>query len=1188
VQATFLLGPAGSGKTHRCLAEIRADLLASAAGLPLVLIAPKQATFQLERQLLADASLPGYTRLQILSFERLAEFVLAEFAAVPPQLLDEAGRVMVLRALLAQKQKELKIFRATARLPGFAQQLSLLLRELQRHRHSPETLGALAANLNPPSQVGDKLSDLSLLLRAYLDWLKQHHVQDADGLLDLATEALTSRLPSAIRHSPIRLSGLWLDGFAEMTPQELEFLAALAPYCARATLAFCLEGAPEEDSAWFSTWALVSRTWRNCRRRLAALPGCKVAVEVLERRPGRGRFADNVALAHLEEHWTRPAEFTSETIAAAPASASAPGSPATSSAQFELEFEQAPTREHVFFPELKESIRVAVCPNPESEATLAAREILRHVRAGGRYRDCAILLRSLENHHDAVRRVFERFQIPFFLDRREPVAYHPLAELTRYALRTVALGWEHDDWFGALKTGLIRADEDDLDRLENEALARGWKGDAWQRPVKIASAESLEKWLERLRQQLVPPFQQLSERLAAGPAASPRQPTGPQMAAALREFWNRLRVEETLEKWSAGDADSTARRTAPGALHASVWDQMQSWLDNVALAFPLEALLLRDWLPILEAGLAGLTVGIVPPALDQVLVAAIDRSRNPELQLAIVAGLNESIFPAGPVISGLLTETDRQQLEARGVALAPNKRIQLGHERYYGYVAFTRASKRLVVTCAARDRSDTPLNPSLFLGHLQRLFPGLEPETVAPGTDWRAAEHCSEMVAPLLASLAPGQSEAARPLPPSILELLKSLPVFGPVLQKHRQLAATSATASLPSPLAEQLYGGELRTSVSALEEFAACPFKYFAARGLRAEERREFEADPRTCGDFQHRILEQFHRELEQAGQRWRELSPAEASERIGRIGEELLPLYRDGLFLADQTRRFAAGVLIAGTQCLIETLAAWMPQYGFDPYRVEVNFGLEPPDLPPWRIELDAGRMLVLRGRIDRIDLCRPEGSAVALAVVIDYKSRPRSLDAIKLQHGLELQLLSYLGVLQRFENAGGAPGLPALVPAGGFYVSLKPKRGWGKSREEARANSGQAIRRGFQHSGRFNANWLKFFDNRNESKGDQFKYAIKKKGGFAKRGNDALDGPAFQRLLAEVANHLRRFGNAIYGGDVSVAPFRKGSETACDFCDFRPVCRFDSWVQPYRVLGSTRNPAEARELEARSESP
>src|SRR5439155_22792568 len=91
---------------------------------------------------------------------------------VPQRILDEEGRVMVLRALLAQKQEVLKIYRATARLPGFAQQLSLLLREFQRHQHSPEKLFALATEIHSPPQLPDKLHDLASLLRAYRDRLK--------------------------------------------------------------------------------------------------------------------------------------------------------------------------------------------------------------------------------------------------------------------------------------------------------------------------------------------------------------------------------------------------------------------------------------------------------------------------------------------------------------------------------------------------------------------------------------------------------------------------------------------------------------------------------------------------------------------------------------------------------------------------------------------------------------------------------------------------------------------------------------------------------------------------------------------------------------------------------------------------------------------------------------------------------
>src|SRR5205807_5456828 len=115
-------------------------LSVSQEGAPLLLIAPKQTTYQLERQFLEYASIPGYTRLFVLSFERLAHFLFRSAGKTSPRLLDEEGRVMVLRGLLARNRDKLRIFRASSKLNGFARQLSDALRELQRQQVTPENL----------------------------------------------------------------------------------------------------------------------------------------------------------------------------------------------------------------------------------------------------------------------------------------------------------------------------------------------------------------------------------------------------------------------------------------------------------------------------------------------------------------------------------------------------------------------------------------------------------------------------------------------------------------------------------------------------------------------------------------------------------------------------------------------------------------------------------------------------------------------------------------------------------------------------------------------------------------------------------------------------------------------------------------------------------------------------------------
>ena len=172
---------------------------------------------------------------------------------------------------------------------------------------------------------------------------------------------------------------------------------------------------------------------------------------------------------------------------------------------------------------------------------------------------------------------------------------------------------------------------------------------------------------------------------------------------------------------------------------------MNAWLDNVALAFSDEALPLREWLPILEAGLANLTVGVIPPALDQVLIGAIDRARNPDLKLALVLGVNESVFPAAPAAPMILTDADRDELSQRAGATGPDLRERLARERYLGYIACTRASEKLVVTFSRHDADGKTLNPSPFIAHLRRIFPGLEIEEFNGDMKLDSAEHISEI-----------------------------------------------------------------------------------------------------------------------------------------------------------------------------------------------------------------------------------------------------------------------------------------------------------------------------------------------------------------------------------------------------------------------------------------------------------
>jgi ATP-dependent helicase/nuclease subunit B len=210
-----------------------------------------------------------------------------------------------------------------------------------------------------------------------------------------------------------------------------------------------------------------------------------------------------------------------------------------------------------------------------------------------------------------------------------------------------------------------------------------------------------------------------------------------------------------------------------------------------------------------------------------------------------------------------------------------------------------------------------------------------------------------------------------------------------------------------------------------------------------------------------------------------------------------------------------------------------------------------------------------VLLRGRIDRVDICELPGESGALAVVVDYKSSNKTLSPVRLRHGLQLQLLSYLGVLKNAPDLTHFLGKATVDPIGVFYISLKPQRLISDTRQEGLGVAEGQTQEAYRHQGRFIRSHLAFLDSRGATKGDQFVYSKNKDGEFSARGNQGLTPAAFAELQVQVAAHLTQFGRQIYNGRLEPSPYQIKQERACDFCEFRSVCRFDPWTDSFRIL-------------------
>ena len=92
----FVIGRAGTGKTHYCVEAVRNGLRQDPIDGPrLILLVPEQAGLQMERAILEPPDIPAAHRAECLSFRRLACKVL-ETTGMPSRfVLSEPARAMI-------------------------------------------------------------------------------------------------------------------------------------------------------------------------------------------------------------------------------------------------------------------------------------------------------------------------------------------------------------------------------------------------------------------------------------------------------------------------------------------------------------------------------------------------------------------------------------------------------------------------------------------------------------------------------------------------------------------------------------------------------------------------------------------------------------------------------------------------------------------------------------------------------------------------------------------------------------------------------------------------------------------------------------------------------------------------------------------------------------------------------------
>lgn len=1153
----IISGRAGTGKTTRIHQEIIEDLKANPLGPPLFIIVPDQMSFSTEYDLTNKYDVQGIMRAQVLTFKRLAWFILQETGGIAKDRIDSFGYRMLIRRILEEHKEQFTLFRQAAGKRGFTQEVEMLLREFSQFDITSDSIVSLIESLElakASNTLIAKMKDFQIILRELEDKIGDSYV-DGEGFYPILVEQLKNS-------QKIREAHIYIDGFVMFTKREFSIVQQLLALAKQVTvvLPFDEVNAAAEPEALFHRAAfsydkLINEAFEN-----------GIEVEPRIHLDHQFRFTNN-DLKHVERNFHAPI-FTSQ--------------------------------------QADGNVQIIEGANRRAEIQGIAREIKRLVTEEGlRYQDIGVMYRQADVYDPIISTTFTQYNIPFFSNEKRPMLHHPLIELTRSALEGIQSNWQYEPIFRSVKTDLFfpldvdrHVVREKIDQLENFVIAKGIVGNRWKdenswiykrfrtlervKSVQTDAELAMEKLLFEARDMIRTPLVQLEQALK-------QAKNGLAMATAIYQFVEELHVYEKLQQLKEQELEGAAFEYA--SEHDQVWNGWVNVLDQFVIMFGEQEISLEETIQILDEGFDSLQFAGVPPAIDEITVATVEYSRFDNMKVVFIIGVNDGVYPMRIDKEGLISDAEREYFEAIDYELAPNSKSKLLQEAFLMYRAISSPTDRLYVTYPSADEESKGLLPSLYINRMHKLFEVngkktlphhivlIDPiEEMDEDKVLSYLRHPSPSVAYLTMQLK--HAEITQQLAPewnALQAFYERDSVWNEILQAvTKPLYKKNVAEALTENNTIALYGEQLQASVSRVEKFFRCPFSHFTSYGLRLEERAEYKLETFAMGDLFHEALRTILTSKEEPPKTYIEcLRQARETVEplVGIFSYRILESNARYTYIKEKLIRVVARTLFALTEHAKVTK--------FQPIVHEKPFGKrddkstteEENALPGLEIELENNRKMILRGQIDRIDAYE-EDNQVFLRVV-DYKSSSRELDINEIYHGLSLQLLTYLDVA--LKNA--AQLLPntekniILAPAGMLYVHVHDPLIRLEEYVDEQVREMQRLEK-YRMNGLVTSELdvLEAMDTNllENKKSNVIPVSVTSKGalGAYSKVVDADSMPALQQFVIE--KH-KEAGNEIFSGKTSIHPYALKNKTACDYCSYKAVCQFDpsDGTQSYHKL-------------------
>ena len=287
----FILGRAGSGKTHFVREKICQLAKDPQFTSRLILLVPEQYSFETERAMLRLLGPKDVQKVEIFSFRRLAEVLFQQYGNRSGKRLDDGGRGILMSLALEQVGNQLEVYHGYTQTAELVSMMLSVSTELKLCAISPEQFGQVG-KLVEDVTLRAKIQDITLILSVYDALVEQSFLDPLDDLIRVKEVILA--------HQAFRETVIFLDSFKGFTNQELDLLELMLIQGKEIHVSLCMDSLddPEHGMGLFSQVHKTANQIKRLARENHIPVGAPVYLE-----PGK-RFAGK-AMAHLEQQLFR-------------------------------------------------------------------------------------------------------------------------------------------------------------------------------------------------------------------------------------------------------------------------------------------------------------------------------------------------------------------------------------------------------------------------------------------------------------------------------------------------------------------------------------------------------------------------------------------------------------------------------------------------------------------------------------------------------------------------------------------------------------------------------------------------------------------------------------------------------------------------------------------------------------------